>query len=131
MRLLSLDNANFMWVGWWVLIAQPSVGDHPSSRGDHISNEPMQRLRGSVWDLCQANAAWLTVFRQLDRAHDEDFADRRSPTFLLVHGIMLRAERHFRLINLDKSLQWAASRIHHGAPELLEQQPGGLVAANA
>ena len=42
--------------------------------------------------LCQANTTRLAVFRQLDRAHDEDFADRRSPTFLFVHGILLRAE---------------------------------------
>jgi hypothetical protein len=41
------------------------------------------------------------------------------------------AERHLGFIDLNEGLQRAASWIDHGAPELLEQEPGGLVAADA
>ncbi len=131
MRLLPLDNARLVRVGRRVLIAQPTVGDHSGTWGHHFSDEPVQRLRGSVGDVGQTDAARLAVFRQLDGADDEDLANRGAPALLLVDGVVFRAERHLGFIDLNEGLQRAASGIDHGAPELLEQEPGGFVAADA
>jgi len=131
MGLLPLDDAHLMRVGRRVLVAQPAIGDHPGARGDHLPDEPVQRLRGSVGDMGQTDAARLAVFGQLDRAHDEDLSDGGAPALLLIDRVMLRAERHLGLINLDEGLQQASFGIDHGAPEFLEQKPGGLVAADA
>ena len=131
MGLLPLDNAHLVWVGRRVLVAEPAIGDHPGTRGYHVPDEPVQRLRGPVGDVGQTDAARLAILGQFDRADDEDLANRNPPALLAVEGIAFRAERHFRLIDLDEGLQQASSGVDHGAPELLQQQPGGLVAANA
>lgn len=59
MGLLPLDDAHLMRVGRRVLVAQPAIGDHPGARGDHLPDEPVQRLRGSVGDMGQTDAARL------------------------------------------------------------------------
>lgn len=129
--VLPLDNAHLVWIGRRVFVAEPAIGDHPGIRGCHVPDEPVQRLREPVGDVGQTDAALLAILGQFDRADDEDLPKRSPPALLAVEGIAFQAERHFRLIDLDEGLQQASSGVDHGAPELLQQQSGGLVAANA
>ena len=130
-RLAALDDANLVRVGGRVLVAQPAVGDDPRAGRHRAPDEAVQRLRGTVGDVRHADTARMPVFGQLDRAGDEDPADRAAPALLAVDRIMPGAERHLRLVDLDEILQKAAVWVDHRAAELVQQEPGALVAAEA
>src|SRR5208283_2265467 len=55
-------------------------------------------------------------------ADDEDFA-----RIARLEECIAFAEGDFGLIDFDDSLQWFAVRIDHRSPQLLRQQPGGLI----
>jgi len=58
----------------------------------------------------------------LDRADDEDFS-----RFQRVVGIIVGAERHHSLVNLDNTHQGVALRVDHRPPQLLNQKPSRAV----
>ena len=61
-----------------------------------------------------------------DGADDDDLAGLERGV-----GIVVGAERHLGLVHFDHSLQRIAVGIDHRAPQLLRQQPGGLVGTEA
>ena len=62
------------------------------------------------------------AFDHLDGAYDEDFS-----RIAALEGSIAFAEGDFRLIDFNDAFQRFAIRIEHRAPELLRQQPSGLV----
>jgi hypothetical protein len=62
------------------------------------------------------------AFDHLDGAYDEDFS-----RIAALEGSIAFPEGDFRLIDFNHALQRFAVRIEHRAPELLRQQPSGLV----
>ena len=62
-----------------------------------------------------------------DSTDDDDLAGLQRDVGIGGGG----AERHLGLVHLDHALQRIAVRIDHRAPQLLRQQPGGLVGAEA
>ena len=101
-------------------------------------DEGFDRRGGIVGDHGEANAPGTRVeifgvfasrlglvgvaFDHLDGAYDEDFSRVAA-----LEGSIAFAEGDFRLIDFNDALQRFAIRIEHRAPELLRQQPRGLV----
>ena len=101
-------------------------------------DERFDRRGGIVGDHGEANATGTRVeifgvlaarlglvgvaFDHLDGAYDEDFS--RVAAF---EESVAFPEGDFRLIDFDHAFQRLAIWIDHRAPELLRQQPGGLV----
>ena len=88
----------------------------------------MKAARGEILDRRQSDAARLALGRQLDRAGDTHLADRAAA--LPARGRLLRCTQRQRgLIDLDQVLKQTAIGVDHGAAQLVQQQPGTLVAA--
>ena len=130
-RLLALDDAGFVAVCGRVLIAQPAVADDMRTGRDGPTDETVQRPGRSVGDVRHPDTAGMAVCRKLHRADDENLAYRAAPAFGLVGGIVFRAKRHLRLVDLDQVLQQAPVGVDHRAAQLVQQEPGGLVASEA
>ena len=71
----------------------------------------------------------MPVLTQFHRADDEQFAHVRNA--VARDRIGFAPERNLGFIDLGDALEHRPVRIDHRPPELLEKQPGGLVAAQA
>ena len=124
-----------MGVGGRVLIAQPAVADDMRTGRDGPTDETVQRPGRSVGDVRHPDTAGMAVCRKFHRADDENLAHRAAPAFgsapELVSGIVFRAKRHLRLVDLDQVLQQAPVGGDHRAAQLVQQEPGGLAASEA
>ena len=102
---------------------------------DGPTDETVQRPGRSVGDVRHPDTAGMAVCRKFHRADDENLAHRAAPAFgpapELVSGIVFRAKRHLRLVDLDQVLQQAPVGVDHRAAQLVQQEPGGLVASEA
>ncbi len=101
-------------------------------------DELFDRRGGIVGDHGEANATGTRVeifgvfaarfglvgvaFDHLDGAYDEDFS-----SIAALEGVIAFPEGDFRLIDFNHALQRLPVWIEHRAPELLRQQPSGLV----
>jgi hypothetical protein len=129
----------------WVVsvIGEPGIRSVPvgEQRGSGLHVGPHKRLdrgRGVVRDRSETDATGpsVQVFRpfppwpslagaavdHLDGASDEDL-----PGFHGIEKAVVSPERNFGLVYFHHALQRLALRIDHRSPELLRQQPGGLV----
>lgn len=77
----------------------------------------------------QTNAAGLALRGKFHRADDQYLAHRAAPALHAARRIVFRAERKLRLVDLDQRLQRAAAGFNHRPALLVEEEPGGLVAA--
>ena len=119
-------------------IGRVAIGDQGGSALHIGSDEGLDRSCGIVGDHGEANAARARIeifcvpasrlglidvaIDHLDGANDEDFAGGAG-----LEECIAFAERDFRLIDLDDSLQWFTVWIDHRSPQLLRQEPSGLV----
>ena len=119
-------------------IGRVAIGDQRSAALHIGSHEGFDRRGGIVGDHGEADAARarIEIFRvlasrlglidvaidHLDGADDEDFSGVAG-----LEECIAFAERDFRLIDLDDAFQWFAIWIDHRSPQLLRQQPSGLV----
>ena len=109
-------------------IAAPAIGDHPRARRRGPGDEGMKAARGEIPDRRQPDAARLALGRQFDRAGDAHLALRAAA--LPAGGrLLLRAQRQRGLIDFDQVLKQAAIGGDHGTAQLVQQEPGTLVAA--
>lgn len=78
----------------------------------------------------EANASRQSVGREFDRADDVELADLAAA---LAAGdwIGLGAIGNVALVDLDEIFEERSVGIDHGAPQLLEHEPGGFVRADA
>ena len=128
MRLAARYDAGLMAVRGWVIIpSQPSLTIWAPGATDRAMMS--RSVRRAVGDLRQTDAAGLALFGKFHRADDQDPAHRAAPALPAASRIVFRAERNLRLVNLDQRLQRAAAGINHRPAQLVEQEPGGLVAA--
>ena len=106
----------------------PAIGDHPRARRRGPGDEGMKAARGEIPDRRQPDAARLALGRQFDRASDAHLALRAAA--LPTGGrLLLRAQRQRGLIDFDQVLKQAAIGGDHGTAQLVQQEPGTLVAA--
>ena len=88
----------------------------------------MKAARGEIPDRRQPDAARLALGRQFDSASDAHLALRAAA--LPAGGrVLLRAQRQRGLIDFDQVLKQAAIGGDHGTAQLVQQEPGTLVAA--
>ena len=87
------------------------------------------RVRRAVGDLRQTDAAGLALRGKFHRADDQALAHRAAPALPVARRTVFRAERSLRLVDLDQRLQRAAAGIDHRPAQRVEQELGGLVAA--
>ena len=101
-------------------------------RGDAV-DEAVQAGGGEVLDRHEADASRGAAGRQLDRAGDEHLAPGAASLASPAAGgrTGLGAQRDLGFVDLDEILQKAAIGRHHGAAKPLQQEPCGLVAAEA
>ena len=86
-------------------VTAPAIGDHPRIRRDRPSDESAKRPGSVVLNRLKPNAARLAALRQFHRSGHED-----TPR---------------------STAQEAPVRVDHRPTQLMEKQPGALVAANA
>lgn len=73
-----------------------------------------------------AGAPFLVEFDGADDLEDADIGDAVGRD-----GIVLRSERYLGFVDFDKPLQEGTVGIDHRPPQLVQQQPSGLVGPNA
>jgi len=129
--LLAADDLGLMRVCRGIFITEPAVRNDMGSGLDSLIDEPVQRLRRAVGDLLQTDSAGLAIYGQFHRTDDEHLANRAAPALWPVDRIVPGPERHLRLVNFHKVFQRVAVGVNHGATQLLQQQPGRLVTAEA
>lgn len=109
------------------LVGAVAVGDDQRFPLRVLRHEALQRL--AVGHL-NPHASRIELVDDLDSA-DENHLAYRAATLPSADGISLLPVRHVRLVDLHDAPQQLPVRIDHRAAELMEQQPGGLVAGDA
>ena len=132
------DDARIVPIAFQARKGFVAIGEQRGSPLHVCVDEGLDRRGGIVGDHGEANAPGTrveifgvfasrlglvgVVLDHLDGAYDEDF----SGVAALQDSIAF-AEGDFRLIDFNDAFQRLAIRIEHRAPELLRQQPRGLV----
>src|SRR5450432_3211416 len=132
------DDARIVPIAFQTRKGFVAIGEQRGSPLHVCVDEGFDRGGGIVGDHGEANAPGTRVeifgvfasrlglvgvaLDHLDGPYDEDF----SGVAALKDSIAF-AEGNFRLINFNDAFQRLAIRIEHRAPELLRQQPRGLV----
>ena len=111
-------------------VRRVAVREHDGPGGDIRLDECMQRLPAVVADGRQADPPRLAILAEFNGADDGQFA-HQAASLAACDRVVDGAVGHGGLIHLDPPGQLAALRVDHGAPELLEHQPGGVVTAQA
>src|SRR5690606_4246800 len=107
-----------------------AVGVELAARRGVLLHERMDERRLVLCDRLEADPARLVARKPLDRADHEDLADG-ALSLSAGDRVGLLAERDRGLIDLDFAREWRSIRIDHRAAQLVEQQPRGLVGAQA
>ena len=110
-------------------IARPAVGADRGAGSDVGGDEAVQRCRGEVGDLGEANAAGPAVC-DFDRPGNEHFA-LVAATATPGDRIIFAAQANFRLVDLGETGQRRAARRDRRPAKLGAQQPRRLVGAEA
>ena len=125
------DNFPVVFAASEAQIARPSVCDHLGTRGRDPGHEGMQASGRIISDQVKPDAAWTSAIRrQFNRSSELHLADRAA-SLTAVSRFVLGAVRNRRLVDLDQFLEQGPILHHHGPAELLQQEPGRLVAAEA
>lgn len=96
----------------------------------HVAlDESSDARAGAVLQRLQPHPAGVPFIVEFDGADDLEDADIGDA--VVRDGIMLRSERHLGFVDFNNPLQEGTVGIDHRPPQLVQQQPGGLVGPNA
>jgi len=106
---------------------QPVADDRGAGRDD-TTDEPGDAGRREVVQAVEPDAPRLALVRQLDRADHQQLANVAA-ALATGRRICLGPVGEVALVHLDQIDQRGAIGVDHGAAQLMQQQPGSLVAA--
>ena len=105
------------------------IGEDGRAKGRVRGDEIFQGLAAIIADQRQPDATGLAAFDALDSADDEDFPVVTA-ALTARDRIVFRPEGDAGLVDLDHPRQWISIGIHHGFPQLVQEQPRRLVGAD-
>lgn len=111
-------------------VGRVAVGDEQAADGGVVPDESVQALAVDVDDALQAASRRVLPGLHLDGTNHENLADGAAP-LTAAFRLVLAAEGHVRLVDLDHAAQRTPVRIDHRPAKLVEQKPGRLVTAEA
>lgn len=125
------DDPGLVGVVREILVADQPIGDDVGIGRHRSVDKAVQRRPGPVRDRLQTDAARISVFGELDCPYDLDFWRNVALARLTLDQIHALPEGHLGLVDLHDILEQPALGVGHRSTELVQQEPGGLVAAEA
>ena len=111
-------------------VGRETIGHDGRTHNRVVRHEPLQRRRGVVLDGRQPDAARLPARDCLNGRSDQYLAFGAA-ALPAANRIVLGPVSDAALVDLDDPLQRVTFRVDHRPPQLVKQQPGGLVGADA